>query len=389
MKKKSNLVDDFLYKLKNSLKKKTNGIHEPSIDASDKKIVSECIGKNEVSALGNYVRKLENEIVKFTGSKYAITTSTGTSALHLSLLAIGVNKNHEILVPAFNFIAAANAILYCNATPHFVDIDNKNLGIDVDYLENYLETNTIKKNKHYINKKTKKIIYAIIPVYVFGNSYDIQKLKKICKKFNIKIIEDSAEALGTFYKNQHAGTFGLAGCLSFNGNKIITTGVGGAVITNNSNIYKYIKDKINNGKKSKTYELIYEQKTLNFRMADINAALGLSQFIKIKKLIKNKRNLAKKYQRLFKNFEGVRFIGEDKNTKSNYWLNSVEIDFKSLKERTALFNKAKRLNVPIRAAWTPLSKLKYLKDCPKSNLKNTEEIYKKIICIPSSAILGK
>ena len=233
MKKKPNFVDNFLNILKYSQKKQTNGIHEPSLNINDKKIVSECITKNEVSALGSYVKKFEDQIAKFTGSKYAVTTSTGTAALHLSLQAIGVNKNHEVLLPAFNFIAAANAILYCNATPHFVDIEKKNLSIDVNLLENYLKNILVKKNDNFINKKTKKIIYAIIPIYVFGNSYDIKKLANVCKKYKIKIIEDSAEALGTFYKKKHAGTFGIAGCLSFNGNKLITTGGGGAVITNN------------------------------------------------------------------------------------------------------------------------------------------------------------
>tara|TARA_B100000579_G_C22848544_1_gene865908 strand:+ start:3082 stop:4251 length:1170 start_codon:yes stop_codon:yes gene_type:complete len=389
MKKKTNLLDSFLNKLKKIPKKKIKGIHEPQFDEIDQKIVSNCIKKNEVSGAGDYVKNFEREIASFTGSKYVIATSTGTSALHLALQANGVDKNHEVLVPAFNFIAAANAILYCGATPHFVEISTKNLGIDVDYLSNYLKKIAVKKNKYFINRETKKIIYAIVPVYVFGNSYNVTKLLSLCKKYKIKIIEDSAEALGTFYKKKHAGTFGKAGCLSFNGNKIITTGLGGAVITNNHKLYKNIRDKVNNGKQKKTFELVYEQKTLNFRMASINAALGISQIKKLKKFLLLKRKLSNRYYKLFKNIKGVRYITEDKYTKSNHWLNTVEVDFKNNKQRIELFKKANKLKIPIRPAWTPLNKLKYLKKFPKSSLHKSDKIYKKIICLPSSAILGQ
>ncbi len=387
--KKDDLLDNFLNQLKRIPLKNTKGIHEPQLDKKDKINVSKCIERNEVSAAGNYVKNFERAIINFTGSKYAVATSTGTSAIHLALQAIGVNKNHEVLIPAFNFIASANAILYCNATPHFIDIDKQNLAIDVDFLDKYLKKISFKKNNNYINKKTKKIIYAIVPVYIFGNSYDIQKLKKLCKKYNLKIVEDSAEALGTFYKNKHAGTFGNAGCLSFNGNKVITTGIGGAVITDNYKIYKNIRDKVNNGKKKNTFELVYLEKTLNLRMASINAALGISQIKKINQLLRDKRNLSKKYINLFKNLKKIRFIKENKYTKSNYWLNAVIVDFKNNNQRNLLFKKAKKLKIPIRPAWTPLNKLNYLKNCPKSQLNITNNIFKKIVCLPSSSILGK
>jgi len=389
MSKKTNLIDSFLKRLRKIPKKNTKGIHEPQFDKKDQIIVSNCIKKNEVSGTGNYVKNFERAIASLTGSKYVIATSTGTSALHLALQANGVGKNHEVLVPAFNFIAAANAILYCGATPHFVEINKKNLGIDVDYLSNYLKKIAVKKNNFFINRKTKKKIYAIVPVYVFGNSYDVTKLLNLCKKYKIKIIEDSAEALGTFYKKKHAGTFGKAGCLSFNGNKIITTGLGGAVITNNHKLYTNIRDKVDNGKKKNTFELVYEQKTLNFRMASINAALGISQIKKLKKFLLLKKKLSNQYFKLFKDIKGVRYITEDKFTKSNHWLNAVEIDFKNNKQRIELFKKAKKLKIPIRPAWTPLNKLNYLKKFPKSSLYKSDKIYKKIICLPSSAILGQ
>lgn len=387
--KKDDLLNEFLNQLKKIPLKKTKAIHEPQIDREDKVTINKCIERNEVSAAGNYVKNFEKALINFTGSKYAIATSTGTSAIHLALQSMGVNENHEVLIPAFNFIASANAILYCNATPHFVDINKTNLTLDLEYLDKYLKKISFKKNKNFINRKTKKIIYAIIPVYIFGNSYDVQKLKKLSRKYNLKIIEDSAEALGTFYRNKHAGTFGDAGCLSFNGNKIITTGMGGAVITDNYKIYKNIRNKVNNGKKNNTFELVYQEKTLNLRMASINAALGISQMKKINSLLRYKRKLSKKYLHLFKNSNRIRFLCENIHTKSNNWLNAVVLDFKNNNQRTLLFKKAQQLKIPIRPAWVPLNKLNYLKNFPKSKLNITNNIYKKIVCLPSSSILGK
>ena len=334
-------------------------------------LISDTVKFNDFT-LGRYVDSFEKEFCKYQNVKYAVGVGSGTDAIFLSLKALGINGGDEIITPTYSFYATAGAIATAGAKPVFVDI-KEDLNID----ENKIE----KK----ITKKTK----VILPVHLTGNPSDMIAIKKIAKKYKLKIIEDSAEALGTFYKKKHAGTFGNAGCLSFNGNKIITTGCGGAVLTNNYKIYNFIKNKINNGKKLNTYELIYEQKTLNFRMPDINAALGISQLNKIKTFIKQKRYLAQKYKELFKFTDRVRFIDEEKDTKSNCWLNSVEIDFKNLKERSLLFIKAKRINLPLRPAWTPLNKLRFLKNCPRSNLNNTNKIYKKIICLPSSAILGK
>lgn len=383
------VINNFLSTVKKVSRADINYIHEPFLNHKEKMILNDCIAKNEVSAVGNYKNKFEKLIKKFTKSKYVISTSTGTSALHLALRAIGANKDHEILIPSFNFIAAANAVLYCNSTPHFVDINRKNLGVDPDYLHSYLNKISKVKNNKCINKKTNKIIYAVIPVYVFGNSYDIEKLLKVCRKFKLKMIEDSAEALGTFYKGRHAGTYGIAGCLSFNGNKIITSGSGGAVITNNKKIYEYISKLVLNGKLKHNYELIYENQSLNFRLSDLNAALGCAQIEKISFFLKLKRQLAKKYIKLFKKNNSFYFLKENSNTKSNYWLNTVILDDKHINLRSKIFQKAKLKKVPIRPVWKPLHSLNYLKKYPKSKLKNTNKMYKKVINLPSSAILGK
>ena len=384
-----NLINNFLSTVKKVSRADINYIHEPFLNHKEKSILNDCIKKNQVSAVGNYKNKFEKLIKKFTKSKYVISTSTGTSALHLALRAIGANKDHEILIPSFNFIAAANAVLYCNSTPHFVDINSKNLGIDPDYLNSYLNKISKVKNNKCINKKTNKIIYAVIPVYVFGNSYDIEKLMKVCRKFKLKMIEDSAEALGTFYKGRHAGTYGLAGCLSFNGNKIITSGSGGAVITNNKKIYEFISKLVFNGKIKHNYELIYENQSLNFRLSDLNAALGCAQMEKISFFLKLKRQLAKKYMKLFEKNNSFYFLTENSNTKSNYWLNTVILDDKHINLRSKIFQKAKLKKVPIRPVWKPLHSLNYLKKYPKSKLKITNKMYKKVINLPSSAILGK
>ncbi len=382
----NNLFRDIKRVVKNN---KINSLHEPYLGNNEKKILNECIKKNEVSSVGRYRQKFEKLISEYTGVKYAVTTSSGTAALHLALKAIGVRNNHEIIVPSLNFVASVNAILYCNAIPHFVDINPNNLGIDPKALEIYLKNIALIKNNKCINKKTNKIIFAVVPVYVFGNSYDIEKLKRVCKKFKLKIIEDSAEALGTFYKKKHAGTFGEAGCLSFNGNKIITTGGGGAVLTNSKKIYEFVKRNIFNGKLKHDYELIYEPNSLNFRMPDINAAIGCAQIKNLNYFLSLKRNLAKRYSKFFKKNNEIFFLKENLFTKSNYWLNTILIRNINLKIRKKIFLKAKKLNIPLRPIWTPLHKNNKLKKFPKSNLKNTNSVFKKIINLPSSAILGK
>ena len=235
------LPDDIIKSIKNVVGKEKHHLHEPLFFGNEIKYLKETITTNLVSSVGPFVKKFEDQIKKFTKSKYAISVVNGTEALHLSLVACGVENNDEVLVPSITFAGSANAIVYSGAIPHFVDSEFETLGIDPLKLEKYLEKITIKKREFYFNKKTKRKIKAIMPVHIFGNICQIDKILKIAKKYNLVIIEDAAEALGSFYKNKHAGTFGSVGCFSFNGNKILTTGGGGAIITNNKLLAKKLK----------------------------------------------------------------------------------------------------------------------------------------------------
>lgn len=369
--------------------KKTTALHEPFTNNEELKILYSCLKKNEISAVGNFNKKFSNLLSKYTGSKYVILTSSGSSALHISLKAIGLGEGNEVLIPSLNFVAGLNAVIYAGGTPHFIDICQKNLSVDTEYLEKYLNEVSVIKNGKCINTKTNKVIEAIIPVYIFGYPFEILKLKKICKKYKIKIVEDAAEALGTFIKKKHAGTFGQVGCLSFNGNKIITTGSGGAILTNNKKIYLFAKNEISNWKIKNKVELIYKKPSLNFRMADLNAALGYAQLKKINFFLKLKKNLFKKYEKIFDKFSLAELYKPNNFKNANNWLISIILKDNNKSLRKIFFKIAEQYKIPLRPIWYPLHKIKHYKRFPKSSLKNTNMIYKKIINLPSSAILGK
>jgi perosamine synthetase len=286
--------------LKKILGKGHHSLHEPYFCGNEWKYVKKTLDENYVSSIGSFVNKFEDQIKRFTKSKYAIPVVNGTEALHLSLVACGVNSNDEVLVPTITFVGTANAVTYSGATPHFVDSELETLGIDPIKLETYLEKITIKKGKFYFNKKTKRRIKAILPVHIFGNICKIDKILEIAKKYNLVVIEDAAEALGSFFKNKHAGTFGSIGCFSFNGNKILTTGGGGAIITNNKLLAKKIKHLSTTAKINHRWEYIHDEVGYNFRMPNLNAALGSAQIENLNKFLKSKRKLFNKYYDEFK-----------------------------------------------------------------------------------------
>jgi len=311
------LANDIIKSIRKVVGKQKHHLHEPLFCGNEIKYLKKTITTNLVSSIGPFVKKFENQITKFTKSKYAISVVNGTEALHLSLVACGVKNNDEVLVPTITFVGTANAIVYSGGIPHFVDSEFETLGIDPLKLEKYLEEITIKKGKFYFNKKTKKRIKAIIPVHVFGNICKIDKLLKIAKKYNLVVIEDAAEALGSFFKNKHAGTFGLVGCFSFNGNKIITTGGGGAIITNNKSLSKKIRHLSTTAKINHRWEYIHDAVGYNFRMPNINAALGYAQMENLNNFLKSKRKLFLKYCSEFLKSSRIVVIKNPLHSKSN------------------------------------------------------------------------
>ena len=371
--------------IKKILGKGHHSLHEPYFCRNEWKYVKKTLDDNYVSSIGSFVDKFEDQIKKFTKSKYAVSVVNGTEALHLSLVACGVKNNDEVFVPTITFAGTANAITYAGAVPHFVDSELETLGIDPSKLEKYLEKITIKKGKFYFNKKTKKRIKAIMPVHIFGNICKIDKILKIAKKYNLIVIEDAAEALGSFFKNKHAGNFGLIGCLSFNGNKILTTGGGGAIITNSKLLAKKIKHLSTTAKINHRWEYVHDSVGYNLRMPNLNAALGSAQIENLNKFLESKRKLFLRYSSAFSKVEDVRLIKNPKFSISNNWLNTIFIKNSSIKKRNKVLSLAHKNQIFLRPTWKPLHQLKHFRSMPKMNLENAKKIYSSCINLPSSS----
>ena len=294
------------------------------------------------------------------------------------------------MVPALTFVGTVNAISYLGAEPHFVDSNIKDFGIDCNKLENYLKKIVIFKKNKSINKKTGKIIRAIIPVHVFGHPCDIENIIKLAKKFRLKIVEDAAECLGSFYKNKHLGTFGDAGCLSFNGNKIITTGGGGAVLSKSKKLNDKINHLISTAKIDHKWEYIHDEIGYNFKLPSLNAALGLAQISKLNYFLKLKRKIFYRYNNIFSKIEGVKLFKENKNSKSNYWLQTLILDHKNISSKNKLIKAAHNSKIFMRPAWKLISELGPYKKKQKMNLEGAREIYNRVINLPSSqSLIGK
>ena len=374
-------------KLRSVLGKGNHNLHEPYLIGNEIKYLKNVIKTNFVSSSGRYVDLFEKEISKFTKSKYSIAVVNCTQAIFISLKVCGVKQNNEVLVPALTFVGTVNAISYIGAKPHFIDSNIEDFGPDIKKLEDYLDKIAITKNGYCINKKTGNIIKAIIPVHIFGHSCKIEHLKKIAKKFNLIVIEDAAEALGSFYKKKHLGTFGDIGCLSFNGNKIITTGGGGMILTNNKLFAKKIRHLTTTAKIKHQWEYDHDKIGYNFRMPNINAALGLAQLEKINKFLKAKKKLFNKYYKAFNNVEGIRLFEQPKFSISNYWLQTLVLDKKNTKLKNKIIKKSHKNSIYVRPAWKLISELKPYKKCSRMNLSGSKEIYKRIINVPSSQSL--
>ena len=362
-------------------------LHEPWFDKSEIKYLTKVIKSNSVSTYGGETVKFENEIKKFTGSKYAVALINGSTALYLRLYLIGVNRDTEVLVPALNYIASANAVVQLGGTPHFVDVEEQTLGPDVEKLDSYLLRKCKIINGFCYNKETKKKIVAIIVTHIFGHPAKIKDILRLCSKYKIELIEDAAEALGSLYHGKHVGYFGRAGVLSFNGNKIRTTGGGGAIITNSKKFADKIKLISTNFRKPHRWLYKHNELGFNYRMPSLNAQLGIAQIKKLKNFIKLKRSLYQKYKEAFKDIKELKLMKEMRGSKSNYWLQTLILNKEDLKFRDLIIKKTNDLNIGTRPVWQTLNKNNHLKFYPKMDLKNSINLEKRIINLPSSPIL--
>ena len=359
-------------------------LHEPKFIGNEKKYVSECIDSTFVSSVGKFVDEFEEKIAKYTGAKYAVATTNGTLALHISLLIAGVDKDCEVITQPLTFVATCNAISYCFSKPIFVDVDRDTMGLSPSALKSFLENNTIVVNKQCINKKTRKIIKACVPMHSYGHPCRINEIKEICDEYYIFLIEDAAESLGSFYKNEHTGTFGNLGIISFNGNKIITSGGGGCIVTNDEVLANKAKHLTTTAKLPHKWDFNHDRVGYNYRMPNINAALLVAQLEKLDDFIINKRNLAKKYEIFFKN-SNFNFFKEPKNCKSNYWLNSILLKNKT--QRDEFLEESNLNGVMTRPIWILMNKLPMFKDCQCDYLQNSYWLEDRVVNIPSSVTL--
>ena len=362
-------------------------LHEPKFNGNEKKYVLDAIDSTFVSSIGAYVDKFEAMMCEITGAKYAVALVNGTNALHLGLLLAGVKKGDEVITQSLTFIATANAISYCNATPHFVDVDKETLGLSPSMLEKYLEEIAEIREGECYNKLTNRKIAACVPMHTFGLPLYIDELLAVCKKYNIPVVEDAAESLGSYYKEKHTGTFGLMGIFSFNGNKTVTAGGGGAIVTDNEELAKRAKHLSTQAKIPHKWEYKHDHIGYNYRMPNLNAALACAQLEQLDTYVNNKRELSNKYNDLLKDYNNITLVREVEGAKSNYWLNTIIM--KNRKERDNFLNFTNDNGVMTRPIWGMLNKLDMFSESPKSNLKNSEWLEERIVNITSSVRLNE
>ncbi len=359
-------------------------MHEPRFWGNEKKYVADCIESTFVSSVGKYVNKFEELCAEYTGAKYAIATVNGTAALHVSLILSGVQNNDEVITQPLTFIATANAISYCNAHPVFIDVDKETMGLSPAKLDEFLSKNAqIGKDGFCYNKITQNRIKACVPMHTFGHPLKIDEVQEICKKWNIELIEDAAESLGSKFKGKHTGIYGKFGILSFNGNKTITTGGGGMILTNNVDLAKAAKHITTTGKIPHKWEYVHDVRAFNYRMPNLNAALGCAQIEQLDFFIAQKRKLFDKYQAFFRNTD-IEIFEEPKDSFANYWLQVALL--KNRKERDNFLEFTNANGIMTRPIWQLLNKSKMYKNCISDDLTNAQWFEDRVVNISSSVI---
>ncbi|SFV68546.1 Bacillosamine/Legionaminic acid biosynthesis aminotransferase PglE; 4-keto-6-deoxy-N-Acetyl-D-hexosaminyl-(Lipid carrier) aminotransferase [hydrothermal vent metagenome] len=360
-------------------------LHEPRFIGNEKKYVNETIDSTFVSSVGKYVTEFEAMVAKFAGTQYAVATSNGTSALHIGLKLVGVDENCEVITQPLTFIATANAISYCNAQPIFIDVDRETLGLSPIKLKEFLEEfATLDANGNCINRSTNKIIKACVPMHTFGHPCKIDEIVAICNSYNIAVVEDAAESLGSYYKGKHTGSFGKVGIFSFNGNKIITTGGGGMLVTDDEAVAKEAKHITTTAKVPHPYEYIHDEIGYNYRLTNLAAALGVAQMENLEFFIEKQRDLAQKYDEFFKDSD-IEFIKEPKDSQSNYWLNAVIL--KDKEERDVFLKYTNENGIMTRSIWRLMNKLDMFKNVQSGNLENAQWLEDRVVNISSSVIV--
>lgn len=360
-------------------------LHEPAFNGNEWLYLKECLDSTFVSSVGKFVDRFEHDLAGFAGAKHAVAVVNGTAALHIALKLIGVKANDEVMIPALTFVATANAVTYCGAMPHFVDSEVRTLGVDAGKLRDYLATCTEQRGHQCVNRATGRVIRAVVPMHTFGHPVDLDGLLAVACDYNIGVVEDAAESLGSYYHGRHTGTFGQMGTLSFNGNKTITTGGGGAILTNDAELARRAKHLTATAKLPHLWEYRHDEIGYNYRLPNLNAALGCAQLEQLPRRLASKRKLFARYQAAFGSVVGISLVEEPVACRSNYWLQTLLLDVDQEGQRDLVLKATNDAGFMTRPAWILMHKLTHFKDCPRMDLDGAELLSRRLINIPSSA----
>ena len=379
------VADEMTRAIQQVTNRKISGIHEPVFAGNEKQYLTECIDTGYVSSVGSFVTRFEKELAHYVGALHAIAIVNGTSALHLALVAVGVKPGDEVIVPALSFVATASSVALAGADPHFVDVSSETWGIEPTELRAYLRVSLRREGERSINKETGRPVTAIVPMHTLGHPCDGPGIKAVAEEFGLAFVEDAAESLGSFAGGRHTGLAGNAGVFSFNGNKTITTGGGGAIVTNDAELAARIRHLSTTAKIPHRFEFDHDAVGYNYRMPNINAALGVAQLEQLPNLVERQRLLHRKYEKALGHLNLGRVRSESPGTTSNYWLQAYLLRSELAPQRDAILNACLDAGIPVRPLWKPLNTLTPYSQSPSAQTPVVDDLYCRVICLPSSA----
>ena len=363
-------------------------LHEPRFAGNEWLYLKECLDSTYVSSVGKFVDRFEADLAAYTGAKHAVAVVNGTAALHVALRLAGVQSGDEVLIPALTFVGTANAVAYCGAMPHFVDSEERTLGLDATAMREYLQGITKVRSGQCVNRGTGRVIRALVPMHTFGHPVDIEGVLAVARDFRLALVEDAAESLGSIAHGRHTGTFGRMGTLSFNGNKTITTGGGGAILTNDPELGRRAKHLTTTAKVPHRWEYLHDEIGYNYRLPNINAALGCAQLEQLPDFLAAKRRIFERYQAAFAAVPQSRIVAEPEGCRSNYWLQTLLLDESAADQRDAILAATNDAGLMTRPTWTLMHRLAPYRACPKMELPVAESLQRRLINLPSSAQFG-
>jgi perosamine synthetase len=359
----------------------------PNICGNEWQYIKECLDTGWVSSVGSYVSKFEKMFAEIVGSKYAIATCNGTSALHISMLTLGLNQSHEVLVPTITFAATINAVHYCNASPIFFDCD-KYFNLDLDSVEQFLKEECKENAGQLVNKTSGRPIWGIVPVHIFGTTLDMPRVIELCNKYKIKCLEDAAESLGSYWGTKHSGTFSELGCFSFNGNKIITTGGGGMVVTDSESLATKVKY-LTTQAKDDSVRFIHNEIGYNYRLTNIQAAMGVAQLEQLGSYLDKKKQIYSKYKNAFSKCKNIHVVDVNESNKCNYWLTNIGINNNCKLTAMDIVNKLSTKQIESRPIWYPNHLQVTNKNSQSYKITKASEYVDKTVSLPSSVGLSE